>query len=408
MRVAIVAESFLPNINGVTNSVLHVCDYLVEHGHRVIVIAPGARRHQPEAQFYRGIPLYRVPTVMVPKITSLPIGVPCPLLLRRLREFRPHVVHLASPFVLGAAGAFAARRLGIPAVAIYQTDVPGFATRYGLGALVSASWKWTAAFHNVCALTLAPSTPVRRALLDHGIAPVELWGRGVDAQLFRPGRRRAQLRARWDPTGTKHIVGYVGRLAPEKCVERLRPVTLSPDLQLVIVGDGVAAPQLRDALPGAVFTGELRGGDLAAAYASCDIFVQPGEFETFCQTIQEAQACGLPVVAAAAGGPRDLVDHGRTGLLLPPEHFEKGLRDALRWCLDPSRRAELSRNARDAVVPCTWTALCTQLMEHYQRVLTQARGQTQPCPTLNTRGQGNAGQEASRRSVHVRRRGKEL
>ena len=130
MRVAIVAESFLPNVNGVVNSVLRVLEYLRREGHEAIVIAPGARDHQEEIFTYEGFRIVRVPTVEVPGINSLPIGVPLPVVLTELSRFRPDVVHLASPFVLGGAGAFAAKTLNIPCVAIFQTDVAGFANNY--------------------------------------------------------------------------------------------------------------------------------------------------------------------------------------------------------------------------------------------------------------------------------------
>lgn len=125
MRVAIVAESFLPNVNGVTNSVLRVLEHLKANGHDALVIAPGARDFEEEIGHYLGFEIVRVPTVRVPLIDSLPIGVPLPSVTSVLREYNPDIIHLASPFVLGGAAAFAARQLRIPAIAIYQTDVAG-------------------------------------------------------------------------------------------------------------------------------------------------------------------------------------------------------------------------------------------------------------------------------------------
>ena len=147
------------------------------------------------------------------------------------------------------------------------------------------------------------------------------WGRGVDITGFAPSARDDALRRRWSPGG-RPIVGFVGRLAPEKHVERLAVLARRDDLQLVIVGDGIDRHKLESALSSAVFTGALYGDELAAAYASMDVFVHPGEHETFCQAVQEAMASGLPVVAPDAGGPRDLVAPYRTGLLLPVEEFE--------------------------------------------------------------------------------------
>lgn len=369
MRVGIVAESFLPNINGVTNSVLRVLEHLKREGHEAIVVAPGARDFQEEVPDYLGFEIVRVPTVRIPLVDSLPVGVPTTNVTAALAEFRPDVIHLASPFVLGGAGAFAANQLGIPAVALYQTDVAGFATKYHAAMVASIAWDWTRTIHNKCELTLAPSSEAIRELEEHGVKHVHHWGRGVDAELFHPSRRSEMLRRQWDPTGTKKIVGFVGRLAAEKSVHRLASLVDDPSIQLVIVGGGPEKPALEAALPGAIFTGPLSGEALAEAYASLDLFVHTGEFETFCQAIQEAQASGVPTIGPRAGGPIDLIKHGDNGLLLEVETFEQELYDAARWILDDARHATLQAAARESVADKTWAALGDQLLGYYSEVL---------------------------------------
>lgn len=370
MRVAIVAESFLPNINGVTNSVLRVLEYLADHGHEALVIAPGARPFQVEHETYRGFRIERVPTVMVPMVDSLPIGVPEARMAAILAKFKPDVVHLASPFVLGAAGAFTAKTLRIPAVAVYQTDVAGFAKNYKLAGLSTAAWAWTRVIHNFCARTLAPSSPTIADLDRHRIRNVHKWGRGVDAVRFHPSKRSAALRKLWSPEG-KPIVGYVGRLAAEKSVERLAGIAARGDVQVVVVGDGPERPELAAMMPGAVFTGQLTGEELAQAFASLDLFVHTGDFETFCQAVQEAHASGVPAIAPNAGGPRDLITPGVNGDLLDPETFERELPAAVAKLTFPGEpeRAEAMRDVcRDTVRQRTWSALCDQLMDHYAAV----------------------------------------
>ncbi|MCK7677578.1 glycosyltransferase family 1 protein [Corynebacterium sp. CCM 9186] len=371
MRVAIVAESFLPNVNGVTNSVLRVLEHLNRHGDDALVIAPGARDFEEEVVSYAGFPVVRVPTVMVPLINSLPVGVPVPAVNHALRSFRPDVVHLASPFVLGAAGAFVARQLKVPAVAVYQTDVVGFAEKYHLSALSTAAWEWTRLIHNSCARTLAPATPAIEALRSHGISDVHRWGRGVDTERFNPAHRCDRLRRSWDPTGERRIVGYVGRLAAEKGVDRLASLSGRDDLQLVIVGDGPEYGALSEALPGAVFTGALGGEDLGRAYASFDVFVHPGEFETFCQTIQEAQASGVPTIGPRAGGPVDLITPGVTGELLEVATFSADLPAAVDRVL--AGREEMSAAALDRVAGRTWESVCGELRGYYSAVLADQR-----------------------------------
>ncbi|WJZ01601.1 glycosyltransferase family 4 protein, partial [Corynebacterium freiburgense] len=365
MKVAVVAESFLPNINGVTNSVLRVLEYLREHGHDAIVIAPGARDFEEEIHEYLGFPIIRVPTIMVPLIDSLPIGVPRPLVTQAIRDFLPDVIHLASPFVLGGAGAFAARMLQIPAVAVYQTDVAGFASRYHLSPLAAASWEWTKTLHNMCARTLAPSSAAIADLHEHGIERVYHWGRGVDTQTFCPSKRNDALRVQWSPQGLP-IVGFVGRLAAEKGVHRLSVLSDAP-VQLVIIGDGPERPTLEEELPNAIFMGELSGEALAEAYASLDVFVHPGEHETFCQAIQEALASGIPAIAPRAGGPIDLIQNGINGYLIPPEHFADQL---LEKVFDST--PEMGIAAREGVRDKTWSSLCAQLLRHYEAVIYEA------------------------------------
>lgn len=367
MRVAIVAESFLPNVNGVTNSVLRVIDHLRRTGHEVLVIAPDTPRGQPPAdRIHDGVRVHRVPSRMFPKITSLPLGVPRPRMIGVLRGFDPDVVHLASPALLGYGGLHAARHLGVPSVAVFQTDVAGFAESYGMGVASRAAWAWTRHLHSRADRTLAPSTSAMENLAAHRIPRVHRWGRGVDITGFVPSARDEHLRRTWSPDG-RPIVGFVGRLAPEKHVERLAVLAARDDLQLVIVGDGVDRVKLQTVLPTAVFTGELRGAALAAAYASMDVFVHPGEHETFCQTVQEAMASGVPVIAPDAGGPRDLVAPRRTGLLLDVDGFECALPAAVTHLIAERRRYGIA--ARRSVLARTWPVVCDELIGHYEAVL---------------------------------------
>lgn len=371
MRVAIVAESFLPSVNGVSNSVLRVLDHLRRFGHEVLVIAPDSPRGEPAAaRVLDGVRVHRVPSYMVPKITSLPLAVPRPRILRVLRGFAPHVVHLASPALLGYGGLLAARRLGVPTVAVYQTDVAGFAASYGFPIAARPAWTWTRHLHSHADRTLAPSSAAMDDLRAHGVPRIHYWPRGVDVTGFAPSARDHDLRRSWSLTG-KPIVGYVGRLAPEKHVERLAVLARRDDLQLVIVGDGVERDRLRSLLPSAVFTGALYDQQLATAYASMDVFIHPGEHETFCQGVQEALASGVPVVAPDRGGPRDLVTPFRTGLLLSVPGFESELSRAVNHLL--AERPRYSQAARQSVLGRTWPAVCEQLVEHYFEVLGDSR-----------------------------------
>jgi phosphatidylinositol alpha 1,6-mannosyltransferase len=204
----------------------------------------------------------------------------------------------------------------------------------------------------------SPDTPVR----------TWLWARGVDTARFRPEHRDEALRRELAPNG-ELIVGYVGRLAPEKQVELLAGACGLDGVRVVVVGDGPSETTLNSALPGAVFLGRRTGDELARIFASLDVFVHTGPFETFCQTVQEAMASGVPVVAPAAGGPLDLVAHGRTGLLVPPRDAE-AVRDAVSsLAADPALRTAYGAAARATVEGRTWATVGDQLIGHYADVL---------------------------------------
>jgi phosphatidylinositol alpha 1,6-mannosyltransferase len=367
MRVAIVTESFLPVINGVSNSVRHVAEHLLRCGHQVLVIAPGTG-----PDHYRGAAVVRIPAVDLPVVDSMPVGLPSPTVITAVRDFAPDLVHLASPAIVGAVGLWAARRLAVPSVAIYQTDLAGFAGTYGLGFARGTAWRWLRRLHSYADRTLAPSGAAAAALAAHGIPRVHRWARGVDIDHFRPSRRDEQLRAQLAPGG-EMLVGFVGRLAPEKRVLRLAALQDVPGIQLVVIGDGPERQKLARQLPNAIFLGFKTGDALARAYASLDVFVHTGPFETFCQTVQEALASGLPVIAPDAGGPRDLVAHGQTGFLLPETGqgdadtvFGAGLRAIVRRLTsDPELRAQCGAAARRSVLCRTWPAICDELLNHY-------------------------------------------
>jgi len=343
-----------------------VLEHLRRTGHEALVIAPDTPPGQPRAErLHNGVRVHRVPSRMFPKVTTLPLGVPLPRLVGVLRGFDPDVVHLASPALLGYGALRAARRLDVPTVAVYQTDVPGFASSYGIPMTSRAAWAWFRHLHGLADRTLAPSTATMEALAAQRFPRVHRWARGVDLIRFAPSARSAALRRQWSPDG-KPIVGFVGRLAPEKHVDRLIGLAAGGAVQLVVIGEGLHRAKLQSAMPTAVFTGGLYGEELAAAYASMDVFVHTGEHETFCQVVQEALASGLPVIAPDAGGPRDLVTPQRTGLLLPVAEFEARLPSAVAHLV--AERHRYSPAARRSVLGRGWPVICDELIRHYEEV----------------------------------------
>jgi phosphatidylinositol alpha 1,6-mannosyltransferase len=369
MRIAIITESFPPDVNGVAHCVVRVAENLVRKGHHPLVIAPEAGRDTGGADALFPFPVERVPSMPCPGYPSFRLGLPTPKTRRAITRHGTEVVHLASPVLLGAWGSHVARALDLPNVAVYQTDLPNYARAYRLGRPMEAfTWRWLRDIHNASGRTLAPSSATAADLHSHGVERVWLWGRGVDTERFRPGHRDERLRSEIAPHG-EVIVGYVGRLAAEKRVDLLTAVAALPGVRLAITGGGPMEDELRAALPSAVFLGMRQGTELARIYASLDVFVHTGPFETFGQTVQEAAASGLPVVAPAAGGPVDLVDDGVTGYLVRPGDAAELALAVGRLSADPALRTQLGQTARHRVLGRTWSALTDELLGHYTAVL---------------------------------------
>jgi phosphatidylinositol alpha 1,6-mannosyltransferase len=369
VRIAVITESFPPDVNGVAHCVLRVAEHLVQRGHHPLVIAPRPADCLPRPDAALPYPVLRMPSLPMPGYPGFRIAAAGSGLRAALTGHGTELVHLASPFMLGGGGAFVAGRLRLPMVAVYQTDMPSYARAYRLGpAGQAAAWRRVRRIHNAADRTLAPSTAAAASLHAHGIERVWLWGRGVDTARFDPAKRSEQLRADLAPNG-EVLAGYVGRLAPEKRIDLLAQVATLPGVRLVVVGSGPAEAAARRAMPAAVFLGQRQGEELARIYASLDVFVHSGPHETFGQTLQEAAASGVPVVAPAAGGPIDLVGNGVTGFLVPP-YDPSALADAVaRLAADPGLRASQGRAARQRVLGRTWTALGDELVGHYEAVL---------------------------------------
>ena len=362
LRVAIVAESFLPHVNGVTNSVLRTIEHLKKHGHEVSVIAPG-----PGDDAVGDVPVMRMGSFGFPGYDELRIALPKKALESELKNIAPDVIHVAAPAVLGAWALRVARKIDIPTVAIYQTDIAGFARQYRLGATSPAVWKYIAAIHNKADLTLAPSTAAVWDLRRNGVENVVRWMRGVDNVKYNPEHRNEFLRHRFGAPD-KVIVGFVGRLAREKQVERLAEVAALPGVSVVIVGDGPCREKLERLMPTAHFTGFASGNELSQLYASFDVFAHTGVDETFCQAVQEALASGVPVVAPAAGGPLDLVQHGINGFLWSPTRRDTFVESIRELVTSYSTRDVCAQNARPSVLDRTWNSVMSELVGHYRAV----------------------------------------
>lgn len=334
----------------------------------MLVIAP---RYGQGPASYLGVPIHRVAAVpfpMYPQImlapTNLGVG-------KALRRFGPDLIHAVNPFILGWGSPLYSRRLGVPLVASYHTNVATYASYYGLGLFDSLTRGYTKRLHNKADINLCTSEATRVYLKDEGIERVHLWPQGVDTQRFHPDRyskkRRVKLTA---GRPEEKLLIYVGRLGREKGIGTLRSVLEQiPGTRLAIVGDGPARRELERAFAGTptVFSGLLHGKQLARAYASADAFVFPSTTETLGMAMIEALASGLPVIAARSGATHEVVEDGRTGILYEPGS-ESSLVSAVRTLIsDIGLRERLGRAARAAAEARDWEKATRTLRGYYER-----------------------------------------
>ncbi len=366
MRVALVCETFLPDVNGVTTTLCRLLEYLQQHGHEALLFAPqGAPTSYAGAEI---VPLSGMPLPLYPEVKLTP---PQPGLTARLRQFQPDLVHLVGPVVLGAIVPGIVRRLGLPLIASYHTDFGAYSRHYGFGFLQHGVNAWLRWIHNRCRINLCPSSFTLRVLRSAGFRRLRIWGRGVDTERFHPRYRSEAWRSAVGARSGERILLYVGRLAAEKRIDLLpEAIRGIPDVRLVFVGDGPFRAELQRRCAGLPvhFTGYLKGNDLATAYASADVFLFPSDTDTFGQVIQEAMASALPVIAARAGGAIDLIHHGQNGYLFAPG-VATDLRARLRELLaNDDQRLAQGIAGRTIAEQRSWPRVMNELMGYYAQV----------------------------------------
>ena len=373
LHIALVSETFPPEVNGVANTLGRLCQGLRERGHRLQLVRPrqadDTAPNDDQLLLTRGWPL--------PGYAGLQWGQSSlHKLLRRWQRNRPDVLYIATEGPLGLSALRAARRLGIPVVSGFHTNFQQYSDHYGFGLLTRLLTGYLRWFHNRSRLTLVPSPSQRLELQRRGFERLELLARGVDGQLFHPARRSAALRAEWGLGEDEIAVLHVGRLAAEKNLQLLTRTfrQLQRDLpqqrlRLVLVGDGPLSAQLQAELPEALFCGVQRGEALAAHYASGDLFLFPSLSETFGNVVLEALASGLAVVAFDQAAAAQHIRHGHNGALATPGD-EAAFIESARWLLeDPESLRRVRLNARQHAGKQGWPAI----VERFESLLHAAR-----------------------------------
>ena len=370
MRIAFVTESFLPATDGVVTRLRHTLDELGALGDEFSIVAP---KYGEGPSSYAGAPIHRVPAVPFPPYPQIKMAPPNPSVGRALRRFRPDLVHVVNPFVLGATGVFYARRMKVPLVASYHTNVTVYAQFYGLGFLGGLGRRWVRTLHNRARINLCTSEATQGYLRSEGIKGVRFWPQGVDAKRFHPNKFSKGLRMRLsDGSPGESLLLCVGRLGHEKNIAQLKRVLREvPGTRLAVVGDGPARGELEREFRGTptVFTGLLQGEELAEAYASADAFVFPSTTETLGLAMIEALASGLPVIAARSGAAHEVVSEGESGFLYEPGSSESFVRAVRRVLGDEDTRSRLARGARAAAEGRTWEASTAALRGYYREAM---------------------------------------
>lgn len=371
MRIAFFTETFLPKMDGIVTTLCQTIRQLRELGHEVLIFAPEGGLAE-----YEGFPIVGMKSRAFPLYPELRLGFPRASMRQVLTAFRPDILHVADPALLGIAGLYYGGgqdggALRLPLVVAYHTDLPKYLRYYRLGFLESSVWKILRTRHNRATLNLATSEVMVSQLREHGIAPVSLWPGAVDADLFRPCRRSAGMRERLtEGNPASPLLLYVGRLSAEKNLESLRSLLEAlPQARLALVGGGPHRSKLEKHFAGLPvhFAGFLYKEELAAAYASSDLFVMPSRTETLGLVVLEAMASGLPVVAARAGGIPEMIDDGVTGYLVETE--AEAIERVRALLGSQADRESMGQRARAAASSRSWRNATLQLVAQYEKAM---------------------------------------
>jgi glycosyltransferase involved in cell wall biosynthesis len=370
MRIALFTETFLPKVDGIVTRLRHTVDHLQRIGDEVLIFAPdgGLTEH-------KGARIYGVSGFPLPLYPELKIALPRPAIGYELEKFKPDIIHVVNPAILGLAGLFYSKAQRIPLIASYHTHLPEYLQHYGLGMLEGMLWELLKAGHNQAAINLCTSTAMMQALSEHGIERVDLWQRGVDTETFQPHLANREMRDRLSQGHPEApLLLYVGRLSAEKEIDRIKSVLEAiPGSRLALVGDGPHRQTLEKHFADTPtnFVGYLGGHELAAAFASSDAFIFPSRTETLGLVLLEAMAAGCPVVAARSGGIPDIVEDGVNGFLFDPKD-EQGAIAATQFLLSRiEEREAMRRNARLEAERWSWAAATLQLQQFYRSVVEQ-------------------------------------
>ncbi|MBX3607340.1 MAG: glycosyltransferase family 1 protein [Piscinibacter sp.] len=377
LRVALVTETYPPEVNGVAMTLQRLVDGLHERHHDLQLIRPRQSGGDSAAQADRFHEVL-LRGIAIPRYPDLRMGVPSKKALVGLWTLhRPDLVHIATEGPLGWSALQAAQRLKLPVCSDFRTNFHAYSRHYGIGWLQRPIMAYLRKFHNRTAFTMVPTERLRQELALQGFERLRVVSRGVDTARFDPARRSDELRRQWGAAAEAPVALYVGRLAPEKNLGVLAEALLAmrevqPALRAVIVGDGPAREELQRALPDAHFAGARYGEDLARHYASADCFVFPSLTETFGNVTTEALASGLAVLAFDHAAAGQLIRDGVNGLIVRPADTTEFVRHSRRLAADPALARALGAQARETARELGWDRIVAQVEAVFTATLASA------------------------------------
>ncbi|TDX29361.1 glycosyltransferase involved in cell wall biosynthesis [Modicisalibacter xianhensis] len=380
MRIAMVSETWAPDINGVAHTLGHLSRGLIRRGIEVQLIRPAPQAPTRAEGMTHEL---QVRGIRVPRYSDVQLGVPSRRAMAALwREARPDIIYVATEGPLGWSALNLARHLGIPVVSGFHTNFDHYAGDYGVGWMKKPVCSVLRHFHNRTQATLVPTAQRAAELRRLGFNNVHVMGRGIDADHFGPHRRDGELRRAWGVSEHQPVALHVGRLAQEKNLTLLAEAfdamqRSQPDLLPVLVGDGPQRAALEKRLPTAIFTGFVDSDTLARHYASADMFVFPSMSETYGNVVNEAMASALGIVAFDYAAAAEMIEHERTGLVVPFGDERAFIDAAVALCQQPVRYAQMGNAARRRVESQRWSHVADQYLDILRQTLETAHGKPQ-------------------------------
>lgn len=374
LKLAFVTETYPPEINGVARTIGLTVESMCARGHRIQLVRP--RENAADVLLdERELAHVLVTGVTIPRYQELKLGLPAKRRLLRLWQADPpDLVHIVTEGPLGGSALRAAKTLGLPVSSDFHTNFHSYSKHYGFGIFGKLVAGYLRQLHNKADCTMVPTRQVKAELTTQGFKNLFVVGHGINTALFTPARRSRELRASWGCQGDETVALCVGRLAPEKnlnlFVEAAHAMrVVDPKVKVVLVGDGPEGPALRRAHPDFVFSGTRVGGDLAAHYASADVFIFPSVTETFGNVTLEAMASGLCVVAFDYAAAANYIVHGESGMLAPFDDGEGFNMVCLRLAHEKGLRTGMGIRARAVAETLSWELIFDEFEEVLRSVI---------------------------------------